>query len=467
VGNSNFDCFSIDSMTKWKIAFIYSGFRLIPHKAPGLLYKPINENYAYAVNCSHPNSFRLLNKAQFNIFNAINGTDDLETIAGRLELSSNALEKFVGLLRKTELVSFDNEFSLPKRPSKPEALNFWVHTTNACNLGCSYCYISTLNTGKGMSAIVQQQLTHKLVETATNHQIKQIKLRLAGGEPMGQFKSWKSYIPNVANALAEVGCKLDVAFITNLTLLNDEIIEFAKQYNISFGVSLDGIGEIHDLTRQFRSGAGTFEIVDRNLRRLIAEGINLSINVVVSNFNLVGLPELTRYLIALDVTFRYSIVKGEAINSQLLDEYLTISHNIMQEAIETGWQFSRRYQFCDLKPNDLSFQTCASGFSGGAIYIDGSFKYCHVHFGKDDHTERSIFNQDLDLLELIETGAHHEDKKSEDCQKCKYRFVCTSGCPVYRIDDKDPQCSLYHRFIPKYYELQAKERLHLLSKCAL
>jgi MoaA/NifB/PqqE/SkfB family radical SAM enzyme len=58
------------------------------------------------------------------------------------------------------------------------------------------------------------------------------------------------------------------------------------------------------------------------LRKLIAAGIAVSVNTVVTNLNLTGLPELTRYLIALDIPFRYSIVKGEKIHGELLDEYV-------------------------------------------------------------------------------------------------------------------------------------------------
>ncbi len=437
---------------------------LIPRKAPELLLNLINDEYAYVVNCSYPNSFRILNRLQYEILQAINNQDDLEALSIRVGMQPEGLKKFLSLLSKTEIVRFDNDFSVPHRPEETKSLNFWIHTTDACNLGCSYCYISTLNTSKGMKEEVRQQLLLKLTEAVRKRGIKHIKLRLAGGEPMGQFKAWKVFIPQAASVLADVGCKLDVAFITNLTILNDDILEFSKEHHISYGVSLDGVGDKHDATRKFRSGSGSFKVVDANLRKLLAENIPVSVSTVVSNHNLAGLPDLTRHLIALDAPFRYSIVKGEAINAELLEKYLAESYGIMLEAIESGWQFAKRYQFCDLKPNELGFQTCASGFSGGAIYVDGSFKYCHVHFGEDAHSTRSIFNQELDLVEMIEGGEHEEDSKSEDCKKCRYRSVCTSGCPVYRVDGKDPQCSLYHRFIPMYYELQAKERLKLLRK---
>lgn len=440
---------------------------LIPHKAPELLTNLINQEYAYVVNCSYPNSFRILNKSQYEVIKAINNCDDIKTIADRLDIQYEQLKNFLLLLSKTEIIKFDGSFGRPKKPAAPKSLNFWIHTTNACNLSCSYCYISTLNSGKGMNEIVRLQLTHKFIEAVQVRGIKHIKLRLAGGEPLGQFNAWKQFIPETINVLANEGCRLDAAFITNLTILNEEILEFSKKHNISYGVSLDGVDDFHDATRSFRSGSGSFKIVDTNLRKLLAENIQVSVNTVVSNQNLIGLPDLTRYLISLNVPFRYSIVKGESIDAELLEKYLSASHAIMQDAIDAGWQFSKRYQFCDLKPNELGFQTCASGFSGGAIYVDGSFKYCHVQFGQNGDPSRTIFNDGLDLVQMIERGEHSEDDKSEDCKKCRYRSVCTSGCPVYRVNGKDPQCSLYHRFIPMYYELQGKERLQLLRKCEM
>lgn len=438
--------------------------KLIPKKAPGLLQRLIDDEHGFVVNCSYPNSFRVVNRSQYEIIKAINNQDDIASLSDRLGIQSEVLNKLFLMLCKTEIIRFDDKFSSPQKPESVSSLNFWIHTTDACNLGCSYCYISTLNTSKGMQDTVKQQLLSKLVETATRRNIRSIKFRLAGGEPLSQFKSWQIFIPEAKHALATVGCQLDVAFITNLTIMNDDILEFSRQFNIGYGVSLDGVEGVHNATRKFRSGTGSFKIVDSNLRKLLAENITVSANTVVSNQNLAGLPELTKYFISLDVPFRYSIVKGEAIDAALLERYLSESFEIMRNAIEEGWQFSKRHQFCDLKPNDLGSQTCASGLSGGAIYVDGSFKYCHVNFGETSKISHTIFTEELDLVDMIEQGDHHEDNKSEDCKKCQYRSVCTSGCPVYRIDGKDPQCSIYHKFIPLFYELQARERLKLMRK---
>lgn len=372
------------------------------------------------------------------------------------------IEQFLELLSQTEMIRFDDGFSHPEKPRSPNSLNFWIHTTNSCNLTCGYCYISTLNTTGGMHEATKQKLLQKLVETVTKRKLNSVKFRLAGGEPLTQFKSWKGFITEAKQTLNELGCDLHCSFITNLTILSDEIIEFSKAHNISYGVSIDGTENHHNVTRTFRSGAGSFKTVDANLRQLVAHHISVSTSTVVSNVNLEGLPDLTRYLIDLDIPFRYSIVKGEGIDGERLDHYLSESYRLMGEAIQTGWRFSNRHQFCDLKPNELGFQTCASGFSGGAIYVDGTVNYCHVHFGDATKQAHSIFDDGRDLVDIVEQTSHYEGTKSQDCQLCRYKSVCTSGCPVYRVDGKDPQCSLYHKFIPLIYELQAKERLKLL-----
>lgn len=435
----------------------------IPSQSPHLLLRSINADYSYAVNCAYPNSLRLLTKTQANILAAMDGRSTVAMLSEQLTISPHVLEEFASLLTQTELIRFDDRFNKPQKPSMPQSLNFWIHTTNRCNLACSYCYISTLNTTEGMLDATRQQLQEKVIETVIKRRLKHIKFRLAGGEPLTQFKAWKTFIPQIRQRLAEIGCRFEASFITNLTILTDEIITFCREQGITFGISLDGLAAYNDASRPFKQGMGSFKRVDQNLKMLLAHQIPVTINTVVSNQNLKGLPDLTRYLIDLDVPFRYSIVKGEALDAELLEKCLLESYAIMEEAIQKGWQFSRRHQFCDLKPQELGFQTCASGFSGGAIYVDGTLNYCHVHFGNEREPSHSIFDPELDLVDMIQQGSHAEDNRSNDCKACRYSSVCTSGCPVYRVNGKDPQCSLYHRIIPLLYDLQAQERLKALQ----
>jgi uncharacterized protein len=439
---------------------------VIPIPSPHLLRRPLEGGFFYAVNCAQPHSLRLLNATQYALLSRIDGRIPAAELGAPLGVDREEVDAFLALLQKNELIRFDTAFSQPTRPARPESLNFWVHTTDRCNLGCGYCYIPTLNRPGSMGPDVRQQLLRQLLETARRRQIPHIRLRLAGGEPLSQFRAWKSFIPQARQALGEVGCQLEFSFLTNLTVLPEGLVDFAREHALRFGVSLDGVGTYQDASRAFVSGAGSFKRVEANLRTLLSAGIPVSTSTVLTNENLVGLPDLTRYLIDLDIPFRYSVVKGQPIDPVALETNLLASYALMAEAIGAGWRFSARHQFGDLKPSTPSFQTCASGFSGGALYVDGSVHYCHVQVGEQG-LGRSLFEEGRDLVDLIEQGPHPEEMTSSDCQRCPFRSVCTSGCPVYRGGGKDPHCGLYHRLIPLLYDLQARERLQLLRQCRM
>ncbi|MBA4853759.1 radical SAM/SPASM domain-containing protein [Emticicia sp. BO119] len=435
---------------------------MIIYKSNNLFLKNLSDGFYVIVNTWRPNSLRIINEAQLKILNEVNNKKTLDEISFSLNIDKKNLYDFFNLFLKQEIINYNPDFSRIEPFDNPSSLDLWIHATNKCNLTCNYCYISTLNSTGGMSKVVRERLIEKLKETALKRNLKVVKIRLAGGEPLTQFRYWKDLIVESKTAFNKINCDLEVGFITNLTLLNDEIVEFSKDYNIQFGVSIDGFDFYNDITRKFHNGNGTFDIIDKNIDRLIKNNIRLSTSTVVTNSNMEGLPALTEYLIQKKVFFRYSIVKGEYINRDVLSDFLNISYEIMEKEIENGWEFSKYHQLCDLKPSKLGFQTCSSGLSGGAIYVDGSVYYCHVQVGGESGLTGSIFDSENDLVEVIRKGNHYEGMKSDDCKTCNYKYICTSGCPMYRVDGKDLNCSLYHKFIPRIYELQGKERLKLL-----
>jgi len=435
---------------------------MTPIKCPHLLVLNLQNDFYGVVNTWYPNSLRIINSTQLSILNEIDGLSTISRISGKLNIDAELIYQYCKILEEKDIVRFDDKFLTHTTPTDPTHLNLWIHTTNKCNLTCSYCYISTLNSTGGMSEPVQRQLLEKLERTVKDRGLQSVKLRLAGGEPMTQFKAWKPFIEKAYKLFEEIHCDFSVVFLTNLTILNKEIVEFSKDFSIGYGVSIDGIHAYHDQERKFHNNKGSFAVVDTNIDTLLANGISVSTSTVVSNSNLQGLPSLAKYLIEKNILFRFSIVKGEIIDRSSLSSYLQDAYNIMENAIDEGWSFSRYHRFCDLKPSELGFQTCGSGFSGASIYVDGGVYYCHVQFGTKSLQSGTLFDDSQDLVSLINNGKHHEGFRSDDCTNCNYRHVCTSGCPMYRENGKDPNCSLYHEFIPVIYRLQAKERLKLI-----
>ncbi|MDN3588069.1 radical SAM protein [Pedobacter aquatilis] len=428
-----------------------------------MLISEIDDGYVGIVNTWKPKSLKVINSKQNSLLTEIDGKSTILQISKKVGIDIEEIFNFCKMLEPNDLVRFDQSFSSIERPEEPSTLSLWIHTTNKCNLTCNYCYIPTLNTTGGMDVKVQSELLIKLEQTIISRKLRMVKLRLAGGEPLIKFKEWKVFIETAFVIAKRNDCKIKVSFLTNLTVLTQEIISFSKQYQIGFGVSIDGLKENHDDIRKFRNNKGSFDILLNNLNLLIENGISVSTSTVVNNYNFFGLPELTRFLIDKDIPFRYSIVRGEYVDRLSISNYLMECYKLMERSIEDGWRFSN-HTLCDLKPSELGFQTCGAGFSGGAVYVDGGIYYCHVQFGGQKQEVDNIFNTSIDLLSMIEKGNEYEGSKSDDCQSCNYKHVCTSGCPMFRENGKDPNCGIYHQFIPIIYKLQAKERFLEIKK---
>lgn len=212
------------------------------------------------------------------------------------------------------------------------------------------------------------------------------------------------------------------------------------------------------MSRHFKNGEGSFDIVVRNIEKLLSHGIHPMIMTVVSNNNVEGLPELTKFLISHNLAFRYSFVQFESLDIKKVVIQMKMCFDILSEAIDHGYQFSKKFNLCDLKFLSPTVQTCSNGFSGAAAYVDGDIYFCHTHFGYKPKIG-SVF-ENTDLIHMLQEGSYYGENISNDCINCKLKYVCTSGCPLERECGKDPHCTAYKELVPIVYKLMGKERLY-------
>lgn len=63
-----------------------------------------------------------------------------------------------------------------------QSFGIWLHINNDCNLACSYCFV-TDKSHTAMSTETINKTASVIANTARMHDIKQISLKFAGGEP--------------------------------------------------------------------------------------------------------------------------------------------------------------------------------------------------------------------------------------------------------------------------------------------
>ncbi len=155
-----------------------------------------------------------------------------------------------------------------------------------CNLRCSYCY-----TG----AKVDQRMSDETMRKAIDFGVSQATqgwflLAFFGGEPLLEPALLADALAYARKACAEKKLSLHTALTTNATLLDDERLELVRQNGFRVKVSVDGGRAAQDASRRFAGGQSSWDVVSKNVRRLIASGVHTTVGAVVDpkNAHLLG-----------------------------------------------------------------------------------------------------------------------------------------------------------------------------------
>lgn len=164
-----------------------------------------------------------------------------------------------------------------------------INITDKCNLRCKYCYQGN-HTGKNT---ITDKLIGDILEFIRDKlnyfDEDTLKIVYIGGEALIAFAQMKQITEMLELKFPNINKKYSIT--TNGTILNDEIINFLKEYSINTAISIDGNKESHDVNRVDASGGGTFDKVISNVERLLSEKINIAARMTVSPNNVENLAD--------------------------------------------------------------------------------------------------------------------------------------------------------------------------------
>lgn len=146
-----------------------------------------------------------------------------------------------------------------------------LQLTQECNLRCKYCVYSgdkNIKQRSHSNKRMSWETAKRAVDFLYNRTIDSSKVNIGfyGGEPIIEFQNIKRIVDYSETLFS--GKDLSFSITTNGTLLNDDIIRFFDEHNISLMISLDGPKQINDANRVFANGKGTYDVVMSNIRHL-------------------------------------------------------------------------------------------------------------------------------------------------------------------------------------------------------
>ena len=181
----------------------------------------------------------------------------------------------------------------------PPAFHLLSKPTGAiCNLDCAYCFFlakEMLYPGSRFR-MAEELLETYLRQLIEAHRTPEVTIAWQGGEPTLMGLAFFRRSVELAQQYARPGMTIAHTIQTNGTLIDDEWAEFFKQNNFLVGISIDGPRAMHDIYRQDKGGAPTFDKVMRGLAYLKQHGVEWNALTTLNHANVEQPVAVYRFL---------------------------------------------------------------------------------------------------------------------------------------------------------------------------
>lgn len=178
--------------------------------------------------------------------------------------------------------------------------------TFRCNMRCSYCH-SAVKPVESADWDMDEYTAKSIVDFILTSPSNNLTIEFQGGDCLLNFDIVKFIIEYAEIKSREKNKKIGFTLVTNLTLMNDEILNFLKKHNIvSISTSLDGPKEIHDMNRKYLGGEGSYEDVAYWIKRINNEFdryFSLGAMMTVTKYSLPYAKEIVDEYLRLGFTY--------------------------------------------------------------------------------------------------------------------------------------------------------------------
>lgn len=299
-----------------------------------------------------------------------------------------------------------------------------------CNLACGYCFEGSR---KGKFYLTRQT-TDKFVEFVKKNiqpDIEKISIKFYGGEPLLSRDLILAVSDSIQSFANERGIAYAGKLATNATLLTLKSVTQLRTAGIkAASITLDGPESVHDTSRPFKNGQGSFKTIMKNLKD-VCDMLALDIGGNYTKNNYLRFPELLDRLIAEGLT--PARVSSMQFYPVIQEAEGTVNHDfkegcgsvnepwifgaelfLREEVLKRGYKTSRMIPsacFMELKNRII-------------VNYDGALYKCSGLIGREEYKVGDIKTGIKDFR-----ISHNLDNwKNDECLNCAYLPLCFGGC---------------------------------------
>jgi uncharacterized protein len=307
--------------------------------------------------------------------------------------------------------------------------------TYQCNLACPYC-LEGQNKSSGSMSDEQVNAVLKFVknEILTSKQhgvpISKINAKLYGGEPLVNKQVSKKFIAEM-NLIAEQFDLEIASFMTsNFTLIDDDDVKFMKKYNIHSQVTIDGTKQEHDERRVTKAGAGTYDLILSNIKKLKEIKETISIRINIDSDNLYSAENILKEMLNYSPDVYFGLLeKYTGLNDDFSDKCISMSLDNRERMVIKLNEIMRKYD-CVVPEEFGKLAPCALNMDN-KWFVD-----CYMDVYK---CELAVSHPELAVGKLTLEGEFipnskfykqvmHSPEFDKKCMNCKFLPLCAGGC---------------------------------------
>ena len=323
-----------------------------------------------------------------------------------------------------------------------------------CNLACSYCFYSC------KAQYFVSETRHRMSDETL-----ELMMRLALNRPKASMGfGWQGGEPTLAGLdffrkavelQKEYGRSMRIsnALQTNGILIDDQWVDFLKQYSFLVGLSLDGPKHIHDRYRINHAGAGSHEKVEQVAETLVKQGVAVNAIAVINSYSAQFAEETYRYFKELGFEYMQFIpcVETDPDNPKASASFSVSSEQYgkflcdLFDLWEADWKDGKPTTsvrtldtFMGMYLGNESAECPYRHTCGDYLVVEhnGDVYSCD-HYMYPPYRLGNILEGDPADMVLSERqtalGASKETALPGYCRDCDVLFVCRGGCPKHRF----------------------------------
>ncbi len=337
-----------------------------------------------------------------------------------------------------------------------------IVVTLRCNQKCVYCQVSSVGmneTSTDMTEATAEKVLQRIFESPNND----ITIEFQGGEPLVNWPIIR-YIVTRATEINKTAQKnLIIGMVSNLSLMDEEKLQFLLEHDVTFCTSLDGPASVHEENRKWLGGTSHGDAV-KWWRVIMEKTINKRYRIdaltTITKRSLSSPKEIIDEYISLGargIYLRYLSPLGFALKTwekigYTSNEYLDFYRTAMDYIIDINLKDRNKHFFENMSkqfltkillnedPNNMDVRNpCGAGIGQLAYNFDGSIYTCDEGRMLSRMKDESFKVGDVKTGTLSDNMRHPAVRSlivashlegQPQCSSCAYKPY-DGVCPIY------------------------------------